>query len=160
MEATDFDELAFFAAISGRGVRALLIGRRALALLGLPLHTADYDFWLHGEDIEAFNALARPFGLSPTRTPAEARARGHYALENDEHVDLWVARAGQAPDGTLVEFEGVWQRRRHLPLAEGVQVAIPAIDDLIATKRLGGRPKDLEDVRLLEILREAEEAAG
>jgi hypothetical protein len=27
------------------------------------------------------------------------------------------------------------------------------LDDLILTKRFGGRPKDLEDVRLLETLR-------
>jgi hypothetical protein len=34
-----------------------------------------------------------------------------------------------------------------------VTVAVPALDDLILTKRLGGRPKDLEDIRLLEALR-------
>jgi len=30
------------------------------------------------------------------------------------------------------------------------------LDDLIATKRLGARPKDLEDIRLLEVLRSEE----
>ena len=30
---------------------------------------------------------------------------------------------------------------------------VPALDDLILTKRFGGRPKDLEDIRLLEALR-------
>jgi hypothetical protein len=32
-------------------------------------------------------------------------------------------------------------------------MAVPALDDLILTKRFGGRPKDLEDIRLLEALR-------
>ena len=74
MRGTEFNEIAFFRAIHECGARALLIGRRALVLLGLPVLTADYDFWI-------------------------------------------------------------------------------AIDDLILTKRFASRPKDLEDVRLLNILK-------
>lgn len=33
----------------------------------------------------------------------------------------------------------------------------PALPDLILTKRLGGRPKDFEDIRLLEALQREEE---
>ena len=40
--------------------------------------------------------------------------------------------------------------------AEHHGVAVPSLDDLILTKRLGGRPKDLEDIRLLEALRSKE----
>jgi hypothetical protein len=47
----------------------------------------------------------------------------------------------------------VWSRRRPLEVAVGIAVAVPALDDLILTKRFGGRPKDLEDIRLLEALR-------
>ena len=36
----------------------MLIGRRALVLLGLPVLTADYDFWIAIEDRE----LNRPIG--------------------------------------------------------------------------------------------------
>jgi hypothetical protein len=43
MEATAFDEEALFSAIARSGVRALLIGRRALVALGIPVLTADYD---------------------------------------------------------------------------------------------------------------------
>ena len=34
---------------------------------------------------------------------------------------------------------------------------LPSLDDLIVTKRFGARPKDLEDIRLLEVLRDQEE---
>ncbi len=78
MQASEFEEAEFFRAIAASGVRALLIGRRALVALGIPVLTADYDFWL------------------------------------------------------------------------------PTLDDLILTKRFGGRPKDLEDIRLLEALRKEE----
>ena len=116
MGASQFDEAAFFAAIRDSGARALVIGRRALVFLGLPVMTADYDFWLHIDDMELFNGAVVPFDLHPSRTPEEARRKGRYVLSID--------------------------------------VAIPSIDDLMATKRFAARPKDLEDIRLLEFLRE------
>lgn len=42
-----------------------------------------------------------PFQLNPTRLPAEARARGRYVLENDEHVDVLVARSVPTVDGIV-----------------------------------------------------------
>ena len=46
MLGPEFDEVEFFRAIAASGARALLIGRRALVALGIPVLTADYDFWL------------------------------------------------------------------------------------------------------------------
>jgi hypothetical protein len=147
-----FDEAEFFAAIAASGARALLIGRRALVALGIPVLTADYDFWLHIDDITAFNAAVEPQGLFPSREPEEARGKGRYALENDERVDVLVARTVPTVDGVRVAFDEVWSRRRELEVAPGVTLAVPTLDDLILTKRFGGRPKDLEDIRLLEAL--------
>lgn len=59
----------------------------------------------------------------PTRSPEEAGRAGRYVLENDEHVDVLVARS------------------------------VPIVDDLILTKQIQPRPKDLEDIRLLNALR-------
>jgi hypothetical protein len=55
MRGGEFDELRFFEAIQNSHARALLIGRRALVLIGLPVLTADYDFWIAIDDIAAFN---------------------------------------------------------------------------------------------------------
>ena len=153
MQSSEFDEAAFFQAIAASGARALLIGRRALVALGIPVLTADYDFWLHIDDLATVTAAVEPQGLFPTRTPDEARGRGRYVLENDERVDVLVARTVPTVDGVRVAFEDVWSRRRTLEAAAGITVAVPALDDLILTKRFGGRPKDLEDIRLLEALR-------
>lgn len=152
MEGTLFDEPEFFRAIAESGARALLIGRRALIALGLPVLTADYDFWLQIDDIATFNAAIEPMGLRPTHTPEEARARGRYVAENDERVDVLVARTVPTVDGVRVAFDDVWTRRRGLAVAPGVVLPVPATPDLILTKRFGGRPKDLEDIRLLEAL--------
>jgi hypothetical protein len=157
MEGSAFDEVEFFRALRESGARALLIGRRALVVLGLPVLTADYDFWLHADDTTAFNTAAEPFGLQPTRSPDEARRFGRYVLENDERVDVLVARSITTVEGRRVEFDDVWTRRRDVDLKEGVRVALPTLTDLIATKRFASRPKDLEDIRLLEILRQEEE---
>ncbi len=153
VRGTEFDEIAFFRAIHACGARALLIGRRALVLLGLPVLTADYDFWIEIDDIEAFNAAAGLFELVPTHNPEVARRRGRYALENDEHVDVLVARSIPTVDGVGVPFRDLWARRRPIALGDSVDVNLPAIDDLILTKQFASRPKDLEDIRLLNILK-------
>jgi hypothetical protein len=51
-----------------------------------------------------------------------------------------------------VSFDDLWVRRQAVGLAPDVDVQIPAIEDLILTKRFANRPKDLEDIRLLRIL--------
>ena len=156
MQASEFDEERFFRGLEAAGARALLIGRRALVVLGLPLLTADYDFWLHRDDVERFNEAAEPFGLYPSRTPEEARRRGRYVLENDERVDVLVARAVTTVDGEVVRFEDLWSRRREVAVTSGTRVALPCLEDLMLTKRFSARPKDLEDLRLLELLKREE----
>jgi hypothetical protein len=150
MQAEAFDEPAFFAAVAASGARALLIGRRALVALGIPVLTADYDFWLHIDDIETFNRALGPFALAPSHSPEEARHRGRYVLENDERVDVLVARAHSTIDGERVAFDDVWSRRQLLAVTSVADVALPSIPDLIATKRFGARAKDAEDIRALE----------
>jgi hypothetical protein len=94
--------------------------------------------------------------MVPNRTPEEARAKGRYVLENDEHVDVLVARVVPTVDKIRVAFDDVWQRRRSVEVTAGVQVSLPMLDDLILTKRFAARPKDLEDLRLLDALRAEE----
>ena len=152
MRAGEFDELAFFRAIHQSGARAVLIGRRALVLLGLPVLTADYDFWIAIDDIATFNLAAATVELTPRHDEESARKRGRYVLENDEHVDVLVARAVPTVDGVTVAFDDVWRRRQRIDLAPDAAIQIPSIDDLILTKQFVNRPKDIEDIRLLKIL--------
>jgi hypothetical protein len=157
VEPSAFDEMAFFQAIHESGARALLIGRRTLVLLGLPVLTSDYDYWIATDDIARFNSACEAFDLVPNRTPDDARRTDRYVLENDEHIDVLVARSVRTVDGHLVEFESLWNRRQSVDLENGVQVIVPTIDDLILTKQIDPRPKDIEDVRLLQALKRDEE---
>ncbi len=126
MEASDFDQRAFFSAVEKSGARA----------------------------IAPFNRAAAPSGLAPNHPEDEARKRGRYVLENDEHVDVLVSRSRTATDGTVLAFEDAWARRQKIQLGDGCGIWIPSLDDLIVTKRFASRPKDAEDVRLLELLRD------
>jgi hypothetical protein len=155
VEGSSFDEFEFFRAITASGARALLIGRRALIALGLPLLTADYDFWVHVDDAAIFNEAVARFDLVPNDAPEAARARGRYVLENDEKVDVLLARGVPTVDGLRVDFDALWERRRTITIAD-VAVAIPSIPDLILTKRFGARPRDADDIRMLEILEQRE----
>ena len=105
------------------------------------------------DDIDTFNAVAGQFDLSPSLTSDDARRRVRYVLENDEHIDVLVARSVPDVTGTAIAFDDLWLRRRAIRVAD-VDVAIPAIDDLIATKQFAARPKDLEDISLLRLLKD------
>ncbi len=152
MEHAEIDEEALFRAFERSGARWLLIGRRALVALGIPVLTADYDVWIHGADTAKLNDAARECGLVPNRSPEEARNVGRYVLEGDERVDVLVAKQASTKDGVPLRFEDAWARRVAVPFAEGVQIWLPSIPDLILTKRWSLRPKDALDIRALEAL--------
>jgi hypothetical protein len=134
-------------------VRYVLIGRRALIVLGLPVMTVDYDLWIEMDDTERLNRAALPFELHPNRSPEDARRVGRYVLENDERVDVLVSRRRRTIDGVELSFSEVFERRTAVEIGDATDVNLPALDDLIATKRFAARPKDVEDVRMLEALR-------
>ena len=95
MEGLEFDETAFFAAVSASGARALLIGRRALIALGVPVLTADYAFWLHVDDVEKLNAALAPFGLVPSRNPEDTKRFGARPKDAEDLRLLHALRNGK-----------------------------------------------------------------
>lgn len=153
------DELELFQALERSGARALVIGRRAMIALGVPVLTADYDLWVHIDDIEMLNAAFEPLDFAPNADPDAARARDRYVLENDDHIDVLVARRQTTKDGDVVVFEEVWERRVEQPYAGTTRVVVPCIDDLVRTKRWGLRAKDIADIQLLEALKRDGEPA-
>lgn len=153
MEAHTYEPAELLGAVFGEPLRALLIGRQALVVLGAPVLTADYDLWIHFDDIELLNERCERLDLVPNRPPEQARAAGRYVLENDERLDVLIARAVPTVDGTRVAFDEVWPRRQRVALSPGAgYVELPAIPDLILTKRFGARKRDIADIEYLEML--------
>jgi len=152
VESSLIDPDDLFRAVTKSGARALIIGRQALILLGAPVITGDFDFWLHRDDIAPFNAALEPLGYTANRSPEDARQWGRYKLEDGDQVDVLVARGVSTVDGVMVHFDDVWSRRQTLWSDTYVSVEAPSIVDLIATKRFAARPKDAEDIRYLTVL--------
>jgi hypothetical protein len=153
VHAGEFDEADFFRALASSGARVLVIGRRAMIAWGLPVATSDYDLWVHIDDIEKLNAALEKLEHYPNHTAEAARGRGRYVLENGEHIDVMVARAHTTKDGEHVPFDDVWLRKVDIPFEDDVAIPVPAIEDLIRTKRWAMRAKDIGDIQLLEALR-------
>lgn len=156
VEGSAFDEEALFGALARSGVRVLLIGRRALVALGLPVLTADYDVWVDIEQCAALNAAVEPFDLHPNRSPEEARQVGRYILHGDERIDVLVARQVSTREGVPLRFEDAWARHVEIPYSKSISLRLPCLDDLILTKRWSMRPKDMHDIELLEKLQKGQ----
>ncbi len=124
-----------------------------MIVLGAPVLTADYDLWVHIDDVEKVNAALATLDHVPNATPAEARQRGRYVFENDERVDVIVARSASTQEGERLDFETAWRRKQTIEAAPGVEIHLPSLADLITTKRWGSRPKDLIDIEFLDALR-------
>jgi hypothetical protein len=152
VEATPRDDAEILLALATSGARLLLIGRRAVIAYGVPVVTADYDVWIHIDDIELLNAAMEKLEYVPNHPPPDARRRGRYVLENSEHIDVLVARAKSTPDGVALDFETAWSRRDPKPIAEGVAIGLPCLEDLITTKKWGGRARDIADIEHLSAL--------
>jgi hypothetical protein len=150
VQVDEFDEAEFFRAIAESGARILLIGRRALVVIGIPVLTSDYDFWLASDDVEKLNAALSGLDMVPNREPAEARRVGRYVVENGERVDVLIARQVPTQDGTKVLFDDVYARSELVTVTGSATVRVPCIADLILTKQFGARPKDLADIDLLK----------
>jgi hypothetical protein len=93
VEGSEFTEARFFGAIAESGARVLLIGRRAMVALGIPVLTADYDLWVAFDDVEKLNEALAPLDFVANRAPEQARSTDRYILENDEHVDIQLIEA-------------------------------------------------------------------
>ena len=62
-------------------------------------------------------------------------------------VDLFV-------DSPLEDFPLAYARALHMEIAPGVEATVVGLEDLLALKRRAARPKDIEDIKRLQSLRD------
>lgn len=151
-------ELALLRLLHRRKVRYLCIGRQACILYGLPVQTFDYDLWVHPEpeNIDGLLRCAKKLDLRPSVAESDIPRRPKFRLENDAVIDVWKVRSFSTPEGDNIEFDQCFARRQTLEdKKRRLVVVIPHIDDLIRTKKISPRPKDIEDIKALEVIRDA-----
>ncbi len=141
------DLLASLAAtLDALGVRWYVFGAQAVLHWGRPRFTEDVDVTVLLGRVEAnqlVEGLERAgFALRPEGTPAfVARTR---VLPMSFGQDGWAVDIVLGGPGLEEAFQ---QRAVLVEVAPGVSIPVISAEDLVATKVLAGRAKDLDDVR-------------
>lgn len=142
-------------------VRYLVVGGVATVLHGHARLTADVDLIVNLEPAEARKAIGALLGLGfRPRAPvdpfafADPAARATWIEEKGMRVfSLWDPANPMRELDLFVEhplpFEELWARSEVISLA-ATTVRVASIADLVALKRIAGRPQDLSDIAALE----------
>jgi predicted nucleotidyltransferase len=138
--------------LNSRGVDYLVIGGVATIAHGVPRLTLDLDLMIRPTRANAVALLAAfeeaGLGTALLTTPERLLANEITIFKDRIRVDVQTATPG-------LDFEAAHSRRRMMDIG-GAEMPVVALDDLIASKRASGRPRDLEDVVALEALRGTE----
>jgi hypothetical protein len=131
---------AFARVMSGRRERWYVFGAQAAIAYGLPRSTADVDITIEAPDAQALVGALQKGGFTP-RFPDD--------VEIARVIPL-VHRATKMPLDLVLAGPGLEQefldRARPIDF-DGVRVPAMSVEDLVVSKVLAGRPKDLDDVR-------------
>jgi hypothetical protein len=124
----------------------VVIGGIAAVLHGVPRATFDLDILIEATSdnaerlLDAF--LDAGLGTAALTTPDEVLANEITIFEDRVRVDVQTRTPG-------LDFAEAWQRRETMTY-RGQPFFVVTRDDLLASKRAAGRPKDLQDVAMLE----------
>ncbi|MEJ5309951.1 MAG: DUF6036 family nucleotidyltransferase [Anaerolineae bacterium] len=138
---------AVFASLQQHNVKYLVIGGIAAVLYGVPRATFDLDILIEATSENAQRLLdaleAARFGTAALTSADDLLAHEITIFRDWVQVDVQTATPG-------IDFATAWHNRETLKY-QGQEFYVVCKADLIASKQAAGRPKDLEDVRLLEL---------
>ncbi len=141
----DTEDLLRF--LNAHSVEFVIIGATAFPIHGYARATLDIDIFIRPEPRNAAQLLEalRDFGYDVSDITLEDLLTRkvlirQYLVETDIH-----------PFVAGVSFDQVWKNRVSGTYGHE-KVFYASLDDLITMKRAAGRPKDLEDLKILQIL--------
>ena len=141
-----------FSSLSSHDVRYVVIGGIAAVLHGVPRATFDLDILIDATPENANRLLAAlrdaGFGTADL-VDAETLLANEITVFSDRvRIDVQTSTPG-------LMFKDAWKNRETMSFG-GQSFFVVSRNDLIAAKRASGRPRDLEDVRALELPREGD----
>jgi predicted nucleotidyltransferase len=135
--------------LNAHNVEFVIIGATAFPIHGYARATLDIDLFIRPEPRNAGRLLdaLRDFGYDIAEITLEDLLTKkvlirQYLVETDIH-----------PFATGITFDQVWKNRISGTFGKE-KVYYASLDDLIIMKEAAGRPKDLEDLKVLKILKE------
>lgn len=135
-----------FRCLHARDVRYVVIGGVAAIVHGVPRTTFDVDLLIEASEENASRLLAAlsdaGIGSATLTTAKDLLAHEITIFRDVVRIDVQTRTPG-------VDFAGAWERRIERDVAD-TKYWLLSRPDLIASKRAAARPKDLEDVRVLE----------
>lgn len=153
-----------FEALNDAGARYLVVGGLAGVLHGFARLTADIDLMVDLQPAEVLKVVAAldAIGMQP-RHPvqlsdfADPQQRALWIEQRNMTVlSLWDPRNPMRAVDLFVShpmsFVDLWNRSE-LKQLRRTHVRVVSIDDLIALKRIAGRPLDLQDIVELEAIK-------
>ncbi len=129
-------------------VRFLVVGAYAVGAHGIPRATVDLDLWIEGTPANAERVLE---ALQAFGAPIEALGIGAADLVRPgTFVQFGVPpyRIDFMNEIDGVRFAEAWEGRVYATF-QGIETPFIGRPDLIANKRVSGRPKDLDDLEQL-----------
>ena len=150
------EPLQFLKDIHENGVRYLLMGRQAIIAYGGPVQTMDYDIYVDKaeKNIDLLLKIAENYELYPSISKAEIKKHYKFKLENNFAIDIFCFKHFSVGKREKLSFNELYERRNVFKGETGLEINLPSIDDLIELKRLGSRPKDIEDIKYLQGLKQ------
>jgi hypothetical protein len=154
------DQRELFIALAAGNVRFVVVGGYAVAAHGYERATRDVDI-VFATDLENCERFATVLA----RLEAEVRL-ADLPPPGGEITAGWLAGGGHFVFGTvhgLLDALSWIAGRDHaaldsqaltVELSDGSALRVCSYEDLVAMKRLAGRPRDLDDLRELEAVRE------
>jgi len=136
-----------FASFQSHDVRYVVIGGIAAVLHGVPRATFDLDILIEAttSNVERLLQALREAGFGTADlVDAQGILDNEITVFNDRvRIDVQISTPG-------LTFTDAWSRRETMDY-QGQKFYVASRQDLIASKRAAGRPRDLEDVRVLEL---------
>jgi hypothetical protein len=157
-----FDPVRICEILNEEGVDYVVVGGFAAFVLGSSLPTLDVDL-VPSRDGENLDRLARALGrmnamIRTSDGPVPTRIDGMFLAAMPLMLNL-VTDHGDVdltftPSGPVGAYDEWYVGAVRIEIAEGVQVSIAALDDIIESKRAADRSKDRTALPYLEALRE------
>lgn len=141
-----YQYLDVFRSLKKNKVKYVVIGGIALILHGVQRATYDLDILIEASEENAKRLLKAlieaGLGLAYDVTVEQLLANEVTLFRDRVHVDVQTSTPG-------IDFNEAWASKMAVKSGK-TEAYIVSLEDLIASKKAAGRPKDLEDLKRIE----------